>query len=127
MAIGNIFKKEEKQVKKASKKAVSDESKKKKKTNKLDVYRILREPHITEKATELSEAGQYIFKVWPNVNKIQIRKAVEQIYGVDVANVRTINIPSKKRRLGRTEGKKKGYKKAIVSVKKGQKIEILPK
>ena len=126
MALGNIFKKQE-QAKKVSKKAVSAKPKKKKQAYKADVFKILKEPHITEKATELSEAGQYVFKVWPGVNKIQIRKAVEQIYGVGVRGVRVINIPSKKRRLGKTEGKKKGYKKAIVSVKKGQKIEILPK
>jgi len=90
-------------------------------------YSILKGPHITEKATDLSEKGNYVFKVYPNANKIEIKKAVESLYGVNVVSVRIINIPKKKRRLGRTEGFRSGYKKAIVCVKEGQKIELMPR
>ncbi len=90
-------------------------------------WRILRSPHITEKATDFSEKNQYIFKVFPKANKIEIKKAIEGLYGVEVTGVKIINIPPKKRRLGRIEGLRKGYKKAIVKVKEGQKIEVLPR
>jgi large subunit ribosomal protein L23 len=90
-------------------------------------WRILRSPHITEKATDFIEKNQYVFKVFPKANKIEIKKAIEGLYGVEVTGIKIINIPSKKRRLGRIEGLRKGYKKAIVKVKEGQKIEVLPR
>lgn len=90
-------------------------------------YRILKNPHVTEKATLLAkERNQYVFKVWPGANKIEVKKAIEDLYGVDVLAVRVINIPAKKRRVGRISGWRKGYKKAIVKIKEGQKIEVLP-
>ena len=88
-------------------------------------YDIVKEPHISEKATMLSETDQYTFKVYPNANKIEIKKAVEGIYGVDVLSVNIVKIPKKKRRLGKVQGFKAGYTKAIVKIKEGQKIEIL--
>lgn len=90
-------------------------------------YRILKSPHVTEKATDLAKKNQYIFRVWPEVNKVEVKKAVEDVFGVDVSSVKIINIPRKKRRLGRVEGFRKGYKKAIVKIKEGQKIEVLPR
>lgn len=88
-------------------------------------YEAVRQPHISEKATYLSEKDQYIFEVSPNYNKNEIRNAVEGLYGVNVLSVNVIKIPAKKRRLGRTEGFRKAYKKAVVKIKNGQKIEIL--
>ncbi|MCX6759755.1 MAG: 50S ribosomal protein L23 [Candidatus Nealsonbacteria bacterium] len=88
---------------------------------------ILRSPHITEKATDATEYHKYIFKVGPEANKIEIKKSVESNYGVDVLAVNVINIHRKKRRIGRNIGWAKGYKKAIVTLKKGQKIEIMPR
>ncbi|MDO8551325.1 MAG: 50S ribosomal protein L23 [bacterium] len=90
-------------------------------------YKILEKAHVTEKATALTEKNQYIFNVFPRSNKNQIKKAVEDVYGIDVVAVRIINIPKKKRRLGRIEGWRQGYKKAIVKIKEGQKIEVLPR
>jgi len=90
-------------------------------------YRILKNVHITEKATELAEKGQYIFKVFENANKQEIKKVVESIYNVDVVSVNIINIHRKRKRLGKNIGWKQGYKKAIVKIKKGQEIEILPR
>jgi len=88
-------------------------------------YEVVREPHISEKATNLAENSQYIFKVFQGYNKKEIKKAVEGVYGVDVLSVNIIKIPAKKRRLGRIQGHKKGYTKAVVKIKEGQKIEIL--
>lgn len=90
-------------------------------------YRILKSVHITEKATELADKNQYIFKVFQNANKQEIKKVVESIYNVDVISVNIINIHRKRKRLGKTIGWKQGYKKAIVKIKKGQEIEILPR
>jgi len=88
-------------------------------------YDAIKKPHISEKASYLAEKDQYTFEVSPNYNKNEIKNAVEGIYGVDVLSVNLIKIPHKKRRLGRTEGFRKAYKKAVVKIKNGQKIEIL--
>jgi large subunit ribosomal protein L23 len=98
----------------------------KKKISKI-AWRILKKPHVTEKATDLVKNNEYVFDVYPQANKPEIRRAVEDLYGVNVRSVRIINIPSKKRRLGRIEGWRKGYKKAVVRIREGQKIEVLPK
>ncbi len=90
-------------------------------------YRVLKGPHITEKATDLINKNQYVFEVFPRAGKTEIKRAVEDLYGVNVVSVRIINVPSKKRRLGRIEGERKGYKKAIVKITEGQKIEVLPR
>lgn len=88
-------------------------------------YEAIKEPHISEKATYLAEKNQYTFQVSANFNKSEIKKSVSGIYGVDVLSVNIIKIPAKKRRLGKTQGWRKGYKKAIVTIKEGQKIEII--
>ena len=92
-----------------------------------EAWRILKTPHVTEKAADLAEKNQYVFKVWPGVNKTEIGKAIEDIYGVDVLSVKIIKVPRKKRRLGKVQGWRKGYKKAIIRIKEGQKIEVMPK
>lgn len=88
-------------------------------------WNILKAPHVTEKATIKEEEGKYTFKIFKNANKIEVKKAIENIFNVKVANVRIINIPNKKRKRGRVSGWKNGYKKAIATLKKGYKIEIL--
>ncbi len=88
-------------------------------------YSVIKEPHISEKATNLSEKNKYVFKVYNDSNKLEIKKSVEGIYRVDVLAVNIIKIPAKKRRLGKTEGFRKGHTKAVVTIKEGQKIEIL--
>ena len=88
-------------------------------------YEVVKEPHISEKASYLSENNKYIFKVYSNVNKTEIKRSIEGIYGVDVLSVNIIKIRAKKRRIGRTQGFKKGYNKAMVTIKEGQKIELL--
>ena len=88
-------------------------------------YDAIKQPHISEKASYLAEKDQYTFEILPNYNKKEIKDAVEGIYSVDVLSVNMIKIPAKKRRLGKTEGFRKAYKKAVVTIKEGQKIEIL--
>jgi len=118
-------KKKEKEIKE---KKIEKEEKKEIKIKGLKIAPFaLRFPHITEKATMLAEKNQYVFNVFERVTKPEIKKAIEEMYGVKVVKVRTINIPRKRRRLGRSEGFKSGYKKAIVTLKEGQKIEIMPK
>lgn len=86
---------------------------------------LIIDPHITEKTHYLANDRQYIFNVLKRANKVEVRKAIEGIYNVKVEKVMMINIPGKTRRLGRTLGRKSGYKKAIVKLKEGHKIEIM--
>ena len=81
-------------------------------------------PHTTEKALNGQKFNQYVFKVSTAANKIMIASEVKRAYNVKVANVNIINIPRKARRVGRTIGFKKGYKKAVVTLASGQTIEI---
>ena len=93
------------------------------------VYDIIKEPHIAEKASHLAEQNKYIFKVYPKANKTEIKKAIEALYETKVKKVNIVRMPPKKRRIGQTEGwrggLKKGFKKAIVTLKEGEKIEVI--
>jgi len=76
----------------------------------------------------LEKQNKYAFEVFSSANKNEVKKAVESLYGVNVEKVNIVNIPRKKRRVGRArQGFRKGYKKAIVRIAKGQKIEIMPR
>jgi large subunit ribosomal protein L23 len=85
---------------------------------------ILIAPWITEAATLAAEFNKYIFKVGPKANKGQIKKEIEDIYKVKVLSVNTVKISKKFKNYGRTPGWKTGFKKAIVTVKEGDKIEL---
>lgn len=87
---------------------------------------FLKQAWVTEKASDLSNLGKYVFIVDRKANKSEVKKAIESIYGVKVKNVNMINIKGKARRLGRTLGRTSSYKKAIVTLKEGQKIEVMP-
>jgi len=93
----------------------------------LKFDKIIKFPKVSEKATILAKHNQYVFEVFPGATKKEIKEAIEKIYGVKVEKVRVINLPSKKRRIGQIEGKREAIKKAIVKIKEGQKIEILPR
>jgi len=88
-------------------------------------YDIVKEPHISEKATILAEGNQYVFKINADSNKTEIKKSIEGVYGVNVLSVNIIKIPNKKRKIGKIQGFKSGHTKAVVKITKGQKIEIL--
>jgi len=137
MSLFDFFKKKKKPEKKIEKKKVEKKIEKKveakpeikrpKKKVSGMAYRVLSSVHVTEKATGLEAESEYVFNVLPKANKNEIKKAVQDLYEVDVVNVRIINIPRKQRRLGKQKGWRKGYKKAIVRIKKGQRIEIMPR
>jgi len=90
-------------------------------------FRVLKSPHVTEKAGDLAAQNQYVFKIFPEANKIQVKQAVEGLYGVDVEHVRVIRVLGKKRRTRKVQGWRPGYKKAIVKLKAGHAIEVLPR
>lgn len=92
-----------------------------------EAYRILKEPHISEKATALADQNKYVFKVYPGANKIETKKAVEDLFGVKVKDVNIVNVHRKQRILRGIKGFKPGYKKAVVTLEEGQKIEIIPR
>jgi large subunit ribosomal protein L23 len=86
---------------------------------------IVLQPLITEKGTQLKMASnQYLFQVDPGANKIEIKKAVEEIWDVHVTAVRTIRLQGKKKRMGRFEGRRPDWKKAVVTLRQGETIEL---
>ncbi len=93
-------------------------------TNKLNIYDKILFPVVTEKSTNMSELNKVTFKVPQNSNKKSLKKSIEKLFKV---NVTKINIVNKKTRLKVSRGKKikkKGYKKAIITLKKGQNIDL---
>lgn len=124
---------EKKTSKKAPLKKVKSEDKKEatKKTSdrmpaheKGKTFDVLIHPWITEKSHDEISDNKYAFKVESRTNKSQIKDAVEVTYDVSVERVNVVNIHAKKRRFGRKVGKKVGFKKAIVTLKKGDKIDF---
>ncbi len=85
---------------------------------------VLLRPLITEKTTSMMQDNKYTFIVPLTVNKVQVRQAVEQIFKVKVLAVNTIRVMGKTKRMGRTQGKRPDYKKAIVKLAPGQRIEF---
>ncbi len=83
---------------------------------------VLVKPLLSEKGTHFASTGRYVFMVTKNANKPEIKKSVQSVYKVHVESVRIINLPSKKRRYGRTSGQTSEHKKAIITLKKGEKI-----
>ena len=90
----------------------------------MEARDILIKPMITEKTTELMAEGKYVFKVAKNANKIEIAKAVKEIFNVKVEKVNTVNVKGKTKRIGRTSGNRADYKKAIVKLAEGSTIEF---
>ena len=90
----------------------------------MDARDILIRPLITEKTTALMETGKYVFMVAPTANKVEIAKAVAEIFKVKVESVNTVNVMGKVKRMGRNLGKRSDYKKAIVKLAAGETIEF---
>jgi len=138
MAI-NIFKKqeakkaEEKVEKKEEPAAKKEVKKTETKSGKVvinknnDAWKILKFPRVTEKSAMLAERNFYVFQVATESNKTEIKKAVEAEYGVKVKDIKIVNIPRKRVQRGRIEGVRSGYKKALVKLAEGEKIDILTK
>lgn len=85
---------------------------------------VLRRPYVTEKSHSLAQKGVYVFEVDTNATKTMIRRSVEQLYEVNVAKVNISNKKSLRKRFGKSMGKTAGQKKAMITLKKGQTIEI---
>lgn len=85
---------------------------------------VILAPLVTEKSATLASSGQYVFKVAPGANRIQVRAAVRAIYGVEPASVNIQVVRGKKVRFGRRLGQRNNWKKAIVSLPKGKTIEV---
>ena len=90
----------------------------------LSAHDIIIRPVITEKSSALMELNKHTFEVRRDVNKIQIRNAVEEAFKVKVLSVNTINVKSKPKRMGASIGRTRSWKKAIVSLPQGQRIEF---
>ena len=90
----------------------------------MNLYDVLKKPKLTEKSGLLKEEfNQFVFEVDPRANKVPIKESVEKAFKVEVEKVRTMNVAGKKKRLGRHQGKKSNWKKALITLKEGQTIE----
>ncbi|MCX6743491.1 MAG: 50S ribosomal protein L23 [Candidatus Parcubacteria bacterium] len=98
--------------------------KKAKKDETKDAYRILLKPLVTEKATDLVSQNKYSFIVAKQANKIEIKKAIKALYGLKPLAVNIVYMRGKIVQYGHASGKKKNWKKAVITLKAGDKIEI---
>jgi large subunit ribosomal protein L23 len=89
------------------------------------LYEVIKRPIISEKSTALAELGnRYVFEVAPAANKQEIRDAVQRLFNVTVREIRTLIVHGKVKRAGRSETKRANWKKAIVTLGEGQKIDF---
>lgn len=89
------------------------------------LYEVIRRPIISEKSTALAEvAGRYVFEVSPKANKYQIKEAVQKLFNVKVLKVHTLMMQGKLKRVGRFEVKRPQWKKALITLPKGQSIDL---
>ncbi|MDT8446219.1 MAG: 50S ribosomal protein L23 [bacterium] len=87
-------------------------------------FTLIKQPHITEKVLLIKEdQNKVVFKVAREANKVELKKAIESIFGVTVENIQTINVKGKIKRVGTRSGKRADWKKAIVTLKEGDSIE----
>ena len=92
---------------------------------KIDMHAVLVQPLLTEKVTALREKTNTVgFIVHPDANRVQIKQAVESLLKVKVAKVNVMNVNGKIKRLGRFSGKRSDWKKAFVTLKQGEKLEM---
>jgi large subunit ribosomal protein L23 len=90
----------------------------------MDARTVIVEPVVSEKSYALMADGKYTFRIHPRANKTQVSQAVEEIFGVQVAAVRTSNVPSKPKRRGLVRGRTRSWKKAVVELAPGERIEL---
>jgi large subunit ribosomal protein L23 len=90
----------------------------------MEPSQVIIRPVVSEKTFVLAEAGKYTFRVHDNAHKTQIRQAIEQLFDVHVVDVRTASVKTKPKRRGRTAGRTRHWKKAIVEVRAGETIPI---
>jgi large subunit ribosomal protein L23 len=90
-----------------------------------DFYDIIRKPSLTEKAMSFQDYNKVVVEVNPQANKIEIKSAMEKLFNVKVKSVHTINQVGKKRRVGKHMGRTADWKKAVVTLAEGQKLDFL--
>ncbi len=91
----------------------------------MEMYHIIKKVILTEKSNiEREESNKYYFQVDPRANKVEIHQAVEKLFKVKVTDVRVMNVLGKKKRMGRVVGQKSSWKKAIVTLAEGSRIEV---
>jgi large subunit ribosomal protein L23 len=90
----------------------------------MDARQVIVEPVISEKSYAFMAEGKYTFRVNDRAHKTQIRHAVEEIFGVSVVEVRTSRVRSKPKRRGQHSGRTRGWKKAVVELAQGERIEL---
>ena len=90
----------------------------------MDTFKILKKPLITEKSSMMQGQGKYVFEVYPQTTKAQIKRAVEASFDVKVAAVNIIRIRGELKRIGQKLRKVGGIRKAVVTVKKGETIPL---
>ncbi|CAB4872111.1 MAG: 50S ribosomal protein L23 [Actinomycetes bacterium] len=90
----------------------------------MDATQVIIRPIVSEKSFVLAEAGRYTFRVHPDAHKTQIRQAVEELFNVGVVQVHTANVRGKPKRRGFSVGTRRSWKKAIVTVREGERIPI---
>ena len=93
----------------------------------INVWDVLRSPRITEKGTVLAEQGKYVFEVAPDANKVQVKRAIEEAFAarkINVVAVNVLRVPGKMRRVGRRYGMSRPWKKAVVTLRQGQRLDL---
>jgi len=90
----------------------------------MHLYDVLRRPLVTEKSTELQTKNKYAFEVAGEANKLQVKQAVEKAFKVNVTKVNVVTVPGKTRRVGRRQVLTPSWKKALVTLRAGDKIEF---
>ena len=92
----------------------------------MELHQIIKKALVTEKSTIARDASnKYNFEVHVDANKIEIGRAIEKIFKVKVLDVRVMNVPGKKKRTGRVLGQRRSWKKAIVTLAQGNRIETM--
>jgi large subunit ribosomal protein L23 len=91
----------------------------------VNLYQIIKKPVVTEKSTAQQARNEYCFAVDPRATKQDVRRAVATIFKVRVEGVHTITMPAKFKRVGRNIGRTSAWKKAIVTLREGERIEFL--
>lgn len=88
------------------------------------IYHVVYGPHVTEKAVSGSDSNIHTFKVAKSASKAEIKNAVESLFEVKVADVRTVNVKGKLKNFGKRQGKRKDWKKAYVRLVEGQSLDV---
>jgi large subunit ribosomal protein L23 len=122
-ALKRVEKEEKKPEKKEAAKSAVSAGKKAEGKSSL-ASSVFMHPHVTEKSTILSEEGVYTFVVSEKANKVMVKRGIKELYGLDPVKVRILNMPAKSRRIRGRVGSKSGFKKAVIYLKKGDKIDL---